>query len=82
MKLANLEQRWLDSYKWPENGLLAMESISNKWYCPLECRTKSQNSINISTESLLVLSARLHLRTTAPQLVHDLAAVFGRRIFS
>ncbi|GFX59416.1 hypothetical protein TNCV_4793521 [Trichonephila clavipes] len=39
LKLVSLKWRSLDDYKWPESGLLVMESIPNKWYCQPGRRT-------------------------------------------
>ncbi|GFW05825.1 hypothetical protein TNCV_602971 [Trichonephila clavipes] len=34
LKLSSFKRRWLNGYKWSEDGLPAVESIPNKRYCP------------------------------------------------
>ncbi|GFV66982.1 hypothetical protein TNCV_356681 [Trichonephila clavipes] len=53
LKLTSLKRRWLDGYKWPDNGLPVMESIPNKGFCHREGRLRSPQRIDICAGSLL-----------------------------
>ncbi|GFX66838.1 hypothetical protein TNCV_3049361 [Trichonephila clavipes] len=61
-------------------SLPAVKSIPNKWYCHQEGRPRPAQSNDICAGHYLSLNARWHKQTTAPQLIRDLAPVFGRKI--
>ncbi|GFU91639.1 hypothetical protein TNCV_2544011 [Trichonephila clavipes] len=58
-----------------------MESIPNKWHCHQEGQSRSLQSIDNSTGSLLGIKRSRLRRATVPQFACDLAAASGRRFF-